>query len=366
MVSRLLWRLTDGTDSQGHQPAAAAAPMIDSGALLVLVPVGGLAVLISGGLIVLLWPWLKSYALARPNARSSHREPTPQGGGAAVVVATVAAAWLGLVLAGASGTASQYLALTMATVLLAAVGAVDDIRTLPALLRLMLQAVAVAIVIATLPADLRVVPALPWWVERAGLFIAGLWFVNLTNFMDGIDWMTVAETVPIAVAVALFGTLGLVPALPMLVAIALLGAMLGFAPFNRPVAKLFLGDVGSLPIGLLLAWLLLHVAASGHLAAALLLPLYYVGDATLTLLRRVLAKEPFWQAHRTHFYQRATDGGLTVRGIVARVFMLNLALVALALLTVLQPGAIVSAIALATGAVLVGWLLMVFARGKKP
>jgi len=322
--------------------------------------------LISGGLIVVLWPWLKSYALARPNARSSHHEPTPQGGGAPVIAATVAAAWLGMVLAGSDGTASQFLALSAAAVLLAGVGAVDDIHTLPALPRLVLQGVAVAIVIAALPADVRIVPALPWWVERAGLFVGGLWFVNLTNFMDGIDWMTVAEAVPITGAIALFGVVGVVPALPALVAVALLGAMIGFAPFNRPVARLFLGDVGSLPIGLLLAWLLLHLAASGHLAAALLLPLYYVADATLTLLRRLLAREPFWQAHRTHFYQRATDGGFTVRGIVARVFMLNLALVALALLTVAQPGTIISALALATGAVLVGWLLAGFARGKKP
>ena len=73
---------------------------------------------------------------------------------------------------------------------------------------------------------------------------------------------------------------------PALIALALFGAMLGFAPFNRPVAKLFLGDGGSLPIGLVLGWLLLQLAGNGHLAAALLLPLYYVADATITLLRR--------------------------------------------------------------------------------
>src|SRR5207302_10521657 len=127
--------------------------------------------------------------------------------------------------------------------------------------------------------------------------------------MDGIDWMTLAEVVPITAGVVALGLLGQVPALAILVALALLGATLGFAPFNKPVAKLFLGDVGSLPIGLVLAWLLLQVAAGGHLAAALLLPLYYVADATLTLFRRLKAREPVWQAHRTHFYQRAVDGG---------------------------------------------------------
>ena len=94
-----------------------------------------------------------------------------------------------------------------------------------------------------------------------------------------------------------------------MVAVALCGAMLGFAPFNKPVAKIFLGDVGSLPIGLLLFWLLLLLAGSGHLAAAMLLPLYYLADTTITLLRRLIAGEPVTQAHRKHFYQRALDGG---------------------------------------------------------
>ena len=149
--------------------------------------------------------------------------------------------------------------------------------------------------------------------------------VNLVNFMDGLDLMTVAEVVPIASAIVLLGWLGELPASTTLAAAALFGAMLGFAPFNRPVAKIFLGDVGSLPIGLLVGWCLLQLAWYQQFAAALLLPLYYLADATVTLLRRIAQREPFWAAHRTHFYQRATDNGLSVaRG--GEVFALNVAL----------------------------------------
>ena len=80
------------------------------------------------------------------------------------------------------------------------------------------------------------------------------------NFMDGIDWMTVAEVVPVSAGVVLLGAIGTAPPLAVLVALAMLGAIIGFAPFNRPVARLFLGDVGSLPIGLLLGWLMLLLA----------------------------------------------------------------------------------------------------------
>ena len=140
--------------------------------------------------------------------------------------------------------------------------------------------------------------------------------------------------------------------------------MLGFAYFNRPAAKLFLGDVGSLPIGLLIGWLLVLLAGSGHLTAALLLPLYYLADATLTLLRRLSNGERVWQAHRTHYYQRATDRGFSATEIVVRVFAINLGLGALAVATVMAGSLIVNAIALICGAALVGWLLYSFTRRR--
>jgi UDP-N-acetylmuramyl pentapeptide phosphotransferase/UDP-N-acetylglucosamine-1-phosphate transferase len=315
-------------------------------------------------LIVILRPVLRRHALAEPNVRSSHREPTPQGGGIAVVVATLAAACLGMFSLGIA-IAGPFATVLAATVLMAAVGAADDIRPLAVTPRLVLQALAIAAAIYALPDQLRVVPVLPWWIERVLLFAGGLWFVNLVNFMDGIDWMTVAEVIPITVALAAIGWLGKLALDAVIVAVALGGAMLGFAYFNRPEAKLFLGDVGSLPIGLLLGWLLVLLAGQGALAAAILLPLYYLADATLTLLRRLLAGQRVWQAHRMHFYQRATERGFSVTEVIGRVFAVNLSLGALALATVAAGSHIVNIAALVCGAAMVGWLLWEFARGRK-
>jgi UDP-N-acetylmuramyl pentapeptide phosphotransferase/UDP-N-acetylglucosamine-1-phosphate transferase len=337
------------------------------GRLQVLGLVALVALLLSSGLIIVLRPWLARGALARPNARSSHNEPTPQGGGIAVMIATFAIAWAAIALLPSSvpNASGEFLALTAAAVLLAVVGALDDMYALPEAPRLALQFVAVGVVVAALPNDLQILPQLPRWIERAGLFFGLVWFVNIANFMDGIDWMTVAEVVPLAGALTLLGVLGTVELLPTLVAAALLGAILGFAPFNKPVARLFLGDAGSLPIGLLLGWLLLALASRGHLAAALILPLYYVADATVTLAGRLARREPVWQAHRTHFYQRATDNGFTVPEIVARVVLVNLALTALALVSVAAQSVVGSLAALAAGIVLVAWLLAIFARLKQ-
>jgi UDP-N-acetylmuramyl pentapeptide phosphotransferase/UDP-N-acetylglucosamine-1-phosphate transferase len=322
------------------------------------------------GLILALRPWLSRYALARPNARSSHREPTPQWGGLAVVAATVAVVLAVAPFApqfgpawphGAGATLAPVLAATLA---LAVLGATDDHRGLPVRLRLALQTVAVAGVIVALPSELRVVADLPLALERALLILGGVGFVNVVNFMDGIDWITVAEVVPVAGGLVLIGALGALPAPGVLVAAAVLGAVIGFAPFNRPVAQLFLGDVGSLPLGLLLGWLLV-LAGSEHLFAALLLPLYYLADATLTLLRRLIAGEPVWQAHRTHFYQRATDHGWSVIEVDARIFVVNLGLVVLAAVTVLASSRIVDLAAFGLGCILVAGLLVSLARGKR-
>jgi UDP-N-acetylmuramyl pentapeptide phosphotransferase/UDP-N-acetylglucosamine-1-phosphate transferase len=313
-------------------------------------------------LILALRPLLLRYALARPTARSSHRVPTPQGGGIAVLAASLATA---LALAAASsGIPATLLAAVGGSVALAVLGAVDDVRPLPAGPRLLVQVAAVALVVAA--ADVRVAPEMvPLWVERALLVLAGTWFVNLVNFMDGLDWITVAAMVPITAFAALFAAAGIMPQADGLVAAGLCGALLGFAPFNRPVAKLFLGDVGSLPLGLLSGWLLLEIAGTGAIAAALLLPLYYITDASVTLLRRLARGERIWEAHRCHFYQQATDNGFSALAVSGMVFGLNLALAALAALTLSYPVAPVQAVALAIGGALVVLVLRSFARPRE-
>lgn len=318
---------------------------------------------LSFGLIRLLRPLLLRYALARPNARSSHREPTPQGGGIAVVAATLVIGCLAVAVMGGTHAIPYFAILAVAALVLAVLGAVDDIRPLPALPRFLIQIAAVtAVVVLADPG--RILPAaVPLWLERAFLVLAGTWWVNLTNFMDGIDWITVTEFVPMTALIALLGLCGYAGPIAGPLAAALCGALLGFAPANRPVARLFLGDVGSLPIGLLSGWLLLSLAASGHLAAALLVPLYYVADATLTLLRRAARGEKVWEAHRSHFYQRATTNGLSVIEVDGLLFALNLALVALAGTTVIWPAA--SGVALLLGVLLVAFVLRHFASPRR-
>jgi UDP-N-acetylmuramyl pentapeptide phosphotransferase/UDP-N-acetylglucosamine-1-phosphate transferase len=175
--------------------------------------------------------------------------------------------------------------------------------------------------------------------------------------------MTVVQAVPITLSIAVLSVLGAVPATIGVLALALLGATLGFAIFNKHPAQIFLGDAGSLPIGLCLAFMLIFVAET-HLVAALLLALYTMADATLTLLRRIRAKEPILSAHRTHFYQRGVTAGLSVPQVTARVLFLQVLLAALAIATVLFNTPVADLRCLGLGVLATGLLLNALANGR--
>jgi UDP-N-acetylmuramyl pentapeptide phosphotransferase/UDP-N-acetylglucosamine-1-phosphate transferase len=322
------------------------------------------AAVLSAGIIWAIRPWLLRHALAKPNARSSHRVPTPQGGGIGVIGATLLVAGAIAVAYADAVNLNVAFVVFAASLFIAIVGFADDIKSIPVLPRLMLQAVAVGAILFTAPGEIRIVPACPLWIERGLLLLAGLWFVNLVNFMDGLDWMTAAEVVPITGAMVALGLFGEFPVSATIVAAALGGAMVGFAPFNRPVARVFLGDVGSLPIGLLLGWCLLQLAWHQHIVAALLLPLYYLSDATVTLVRRVVRGEPFWTAHRSHFYQRATDNGFTVLRVVSEVFALNIGLAALAIASIMARSTAIGVLLLVAGVLATTFVMYRFSRRR--
>lgn len=273
--------------------------------------------------------------LDQPTERSSHVTATPRGGGLAVT-AVAGAAWLAVALSDGAGTGMlAVLALWLA---LAAVSFVDDLRSLPVRIRLAAQALAVAIGLSLLPAEARVFQGLlSFWPDRvlAGLF--WLWFVNLYNFMDGIDGIAAVETAALGIGIAVVVTLlGLASPDPLLAA-AIAGAAIGFGFWNWHPAQVFMGDVGSIGLGFVLGWLLLQLACAGHWAAALILPLYYLADASLTLARRAIRLQPVWQAHRSHYYQKAALGFGSHAPVSLRIAVLNGLLIALAAAAALAP-----------------------------
>lgn len=304
---------------------------------------------------------LRHYAvLDRPNARSSHAAAVPRGGGIAVV-GVLLTAWAALWLSGAcAGGASPFWVPLVGALALAAISWLDDLRGgLPALPRLLVMAAAVGVGIQTLPGDGVVFQGLlPVVVDHAVAAMVWLWFVNLFNFMDGIDGISGTEGTSLGLGVFLLASLGAAaPGLGPL-GLALAGVSAGFLLWNWHPAKIFLGDVGSVPLGYLAGWLLLALAADGAWQAALLLPAYYLADATLTLFRQLLRGRRIWEAHREHFYQRVVAAGWSHGRTTATIAGANALLVGLALAPSLAPAA--GSASLAAGAILVTAVLWYF------
>lgn len=263
-----------------------------------------------------------------PNERSSHKRPTPRGGGLGIIPA-ILAAWMWAAASPGTLAAWAWVAVGGTLVLMVASWA-DDRHSLPAAPRFLAHAGVIAGALVMLPDQAMVFQGwLPLWADRLLAGIGWLWFVNLYNFMDGIDGITGVETASLGGGIAVVaGIAGLSGAIPFAIACAVAG--LAFLVWNWHPAKVFLGDVGSIPLGFLLGGLLVQLAAAGALAAALILPAYYLADATITLLRRAAKGETVWQAHRQHFYQRAVHGGKRHDQVVLAVLAADLLLIAAA------------------------------------
>lgn len=277
--------------------------------------------------------WLKKRNLvAHENDRTMHSGAVPQGGGAPVIAAAI-----GATLLQGPGTPALEMVLAIAAGL-AVLSADNDRRDIAFPLRLAAHAVAAFLALTFLPAAHPVLGGwFPIWLDRLLVLIALVWFINLYNFMDGIDGIAGIETISIAVgALAVSRIAGGVSDLDGLTC-AILGASAGFLVWNWHKARIFLGDVGSIPLGFVTGVILIQLAVTHSLAAALILPLYYLSDATLTLLRRFSRGEKVWLAHREHTYQRAARAVGSHSAIVLRIAACNVVLILAAVLALSVP-----------------------------
>jgi len=249
--------------------------------------------------------------LAVPNERSSHRLPTPHGGGAPMLLAFT----LGLVAAAlwVAPWAAPYSLLVGLALALMLLGIADDVWSLPVSVRL------AAYGLSCLVATLQLLPppvagqvagqvadsALICGMLALATALAMLWLVNLYNFMDGIDGIAASQCLLAAAAAALLSLDGGAGDYPLF-CLLLAASQLGFLVWNWPPARLFMGDAGSIPTGFLLAGLALLGSVEGRLAIScwLVLLAIFITDASWTLLWRIATRQPFTRAHRLHAYQR--------------------------------------------------------------
>ncbi|MDE2259816.1 MAG: glycosyltransferase family 4 protein [Betaproteobacteria bacterium] len=257
--------------------------------------------------------------VSQPNARSSHRQPTPHGGGLGMVLAgTLAGGWL----AWSRGVPVLGETLGLA-LLLAMVGLRDDFRALPVRMRFAVHgAVCTGLLglLGLLTAPLGMVVL---------MLLLGIWWINLFNFMDGIDGLAAAQALFMLGLGALLAAWGhsermVQPLWVMMPCLA--AAAAGFLWINWPPAKIFMGDVGSTWMAFMIFAMALMSILAGWLEIStwLILGAGFIADASVTLLVRIATGQRWTEAHRSHAYQRLARRWHSHRKVTLLVGAFNL------------------------------------------
>jgi len=262
-----------------------------------------LAAFFSWLLLRSLIPQFCRHLLDQPNARSSHCLPTPRGGGIVFVVVSSAASWISLF----NSQVLTFAALPLVAVPLAIVGLIDDRHNLPASWRYGSQLLTAVALLFFSPLVQKLALTILYLNSFLFLVIPLLFFsitaiINFTNFMDGLDGLLAG-----CMAVAIIA-LAINLSAPWTIW-ALVGALLGFLLWNWSPAKVFMGDVGSTFLGAVFAGLVLQASSWPVALGYLLVATPLLGDACLCVLRRLLAGQRVFQAHRLHLFQRLHQAG---------------------------------------------------------
>lgn len=262
-----------------------------------------------------------------PNKRSSHVKPTPRGGGFAVWIAILAGVGVANYLTEYSFHTSFVLLLWSLPLVIVSLW--DDFVNVPAIIRLSVQFLVVFGTLFWLSSFFAMSPFL-----MVSLAIGWVWFINLYNFMDGIDGITSIETVMITIGVMSLSLVAFIDKELFLLSFIISMSALGFLFWNWSPAKIFLGDVGSVFLGFIVGGVLCILAGQGHWIAALILSMYYLLDSTVTLALRVFQGKKFWQAHKEHFYQQAVQSGMSHEQVTRDVLFLDVFMIVLAVMSI--------------------------------
>lgn len=274
---------------------------------------------------------LRQAALCYPQDRSVHKIPRPVGGGWGVVPVVIVM----LLVAGYGFKVPLfYYAVIVGSLLLTILSWYDDLYSLSARIRFTVQGAVVAGCLYAAPESWAVLDGyLPLWADRALTGIAWLWFINLYNFMDGIDGLTGIETGMLGIGGAALLMMTIAPD-PFLVRAGWIigGAGFGFLVWNWHPARVFIGDTGSIPLGFLMGWFLLSMAVNDLFWAAVLISLYYCMDASYTIITRMRNGRKFWKADQSYAFQQAVIKGYDHDQVVKMIILLNIFLLACAFL----------------------------------
>lgn len=245
-----------------------------------------------------------------PSARRVNKIPVIRGGG----IAFLPIAFLGLISYISIAEKMHINILTVSAILsllLCLVYFYEDIANLHQIIRFVIQAICIGVVMIFFHQDLSIFYFFDHGIDILITSFLWLWFVNLYNFMDGSDGMTSVNTITILASIAVVSYLSKIPLYEIIVLLSIFisSCMVIFAKFNWHPAKIFIGDCGTISIGFIIGAILIYMANHLGIIIPFMIPAYYIADATMTILIRLINGEKIWEPHLKHFFQIAILNG---------------------------------------------------------
>ena len=277
-----------------------------------------------------------------PSARRSHKAPTPRGGGIAFVI--VFSTLLPLFEYYLIGTFEKSAAILQIFLPISLISFWDDISHMNVVLRLIIHILCSLLAVMWLIHPNTILHyEIPLSLDLAIGSFALLSFLNVYNFLDGIDGITMSESIHLSATILILSALNydIIPNVDIIIFIAtiIFGWSIGFVYYNWQPAKIFLGDVGSISLGFLIGICLLTIASASDklFAACVIAALYYIADGGLTILIRLVKGERIWEPHLQHFFHKSVLKGYSHKRVVKRIIKCNLLLMIFAVNSLYYP-----------------------------
>ena len=282
-----------------------------------------------------------------PAERSNHKTPTPKGAGL-IIIPIVAISTL-IFFYFFLQPLNEWAIIFFLCFFLGMISFIDDIKNLSIKSRLLLQTLIVGLSLLIYYESVTTnLLSLPVSYEKyfplincllfLFFLLSWMWIINLYNFMDGIDGLTALQVCTVAICVNFLSIFGYLNDEYQIFSLILFSVYLAFYKFNKSPAKIFLGDVGSIPSGYLIGFIMIScLLTNGVLLPIIIVNMYYILDSTSTLLIRIVKKENILKAHSDHFYQKMLRKGYQHSFVIKWIFGLNSILLILSLLSIKLP-----------------------------
>jgi UDP-N-acetylmuramyl pentapeptide phosphotransferase/UDP-N-acetylglucosamine-1-phosphate transferase len=278
----------------------------------------------------------------KPDDRRAHTRVTPRGGGLFIVI-IFTISFISFEYS-VNNILKNSVTLIPIFLSIATISFLDDLKPINVFVRLIIHlcCTGLSVFLFLWPAPLfqQILPLNIDFIITVILFTA---FLNIYNFLDGIDGMTATESIHLSITILILCILEydiiINVDMIMIAALILLSCSISFLIFNWHPASIFLGDVGSISLGFLLGLCLLLISASSIylFISSIIASLYYIADGGLTILLRLVNKEKIWEPHLQHFFQKAVKNGMKPQQIIKRVITCNFLLMLLAINALYYP-----------------------------